>query len=125
MVLWHVRSKRKTTGGKLRRHKGKRKFERGREQTETKVGERRAKMIKTRGKTVKVKLRVAQHANVITKTGKSKKVEIISVKENPANPHYVRRNVVTKGAIIDTKIGQARVTSRPGQDGNINAILLE
>jgi small subunit ribosomal protein S8e len=125
MVLWHVRSKRKTTGGKLRRHRGKRKFERGREQTETKVGERRAKMIKTRGKTVKVKLRVAQHANVITKTGKSKKVEIISVKENPANPHYVRRNVVTKGAIIDTKIGQARVTSRPGQDGNINAILLE
>ncbi len=125
MVLWHVRSKRKTTGGKIRRHKGKKKFEMGREQTETKLGERRAKMIKTRGKTVKVKLRVAQYVNVITKTGKSKKVEIIGVKENPANPHYVRRNVVTKGAIIDTKIGQARVTSRPGQDGNINAVLLK
>lgn len=124
MVLWHVKSKRKITGGKIRRHKDKKKFEMGREQTETKVGERRAKMIKTRGNTVKVKVRVAQHANVVTKTGKSKKVEIISVKENPANLHYVRRNVVTKGAIIDTKIGQARVTSRPGQDGNINAVLL-
>lgn len=125
MVLWHGKSKRKITGSKLRRHRNKKKYEMGREQTETKVGERRAKRIKTRGKTAKVKLRVAQHANVITKKGKSKKVEIIDVKENQANPHYVRRNVVTKGAIIDTKMGLAKVTSRPGQDGNINAVLLE
>lgn len=125
MVLWHGKSKRKITGGKLRRHKRKKKYEMGREQTETKVGERRAKRIKTRGKTAKVKLRVAQYANVTTKIGKSKKEEIIDVKENRANPHYIRRNVVTKGAIIDTKMGPARVTSRPGQDGNINAVLLE
>ncbi len=125
MVLWHGRSKRKITGGKLRRHKDKKKFEIGSEQTEAKIGDRRAKVIKTTGNTIKVKLRVAQHANVITKSGKSEKVEIISVKENPANLHYVRRNVVTKGAIIDTKMGQARVTSRPGQDGNISAVLLE
>jgi small subunit ribosomal protein S8e len=125
MVLWHGNSKRKATGGKLRRHRGKKKYEMGREQAETKVGERRAKTIKTRGKTMKVNLRVAQHANIITKNGKSKKVEITGVKENQANLHYVRRNVVTKGAIIDTKIGPARVTSRPGHDGNINAVLLE
>jgi small subunit ribosomal protein S8e len=125
MVLWHGKSKRKITGGKLRRHKRKKKYEMGREQTETKVGERRAKRIKTRGKTAKVKLRVAQYANVTTKIGKSNKVEIIDVRENRANPHYIRRNVVTKGAIIDTKMGLARVTSRPGQDGNINAVLLE
>ncbi|MEE8402979.1 MAG: 30S ribosomal protein S8e [Candidatus Hydrothermarchaeaceae archaeon] len=125
MVLWHGKSKRKITGGKLRRHRNKKKFELGREQTETKIGERRAKVLKTMGKTVKVKLRMAQHANVLTKNGKSEKVEIAGVKENPANLHYVRRNVVTKGAIIDTKIGPARVTSRPGQDGNINAVLLE
>jgi small subunit ribosomal protein S8e len=125
MVLWHGKSKRKVTGGKLRRHRDKKEHEMGREQTETKVGERRAKTIKTRGKTTKVKLRVAQHANILSKNGKSKKVEILGVKENKANLHYVRRNVVTKGAIIETNLGPAIVTSRPGQDGNINAVLLE
>lgn len=124
MVLWHGKSKRKITGGKLRRHRGKKKFEMGSEQTELKIGERRAKVVKATGNTIKTKLRMAKHANVITKTGKSERVEIISVKENPANPHYVRRNVVTKGAVIDTSIGHARVTSRPGRDGNINAVLL-
>ncbi|MEE8401287.1 MAG: 30S ribosomal protein S8e [Candidatus Hydrothermarchaeaceae archaeon] len=125
MVLWHVKSKRKKTGGKLRAGSGKKKCEKGRDQVETKIGERRAKLIKTRGSLTKVKLRVAQHANVVDKKGKGMKVEIIDVKENLANLHYVRRNVVTKGAIIDTKMGQARVTSRPGQDGSINAVLLE
>jgi small subunit ribosomal protein S8e len=125
MVLWHGKSKRKVTGGKLRRHRDKKKYELGREQTETKVGERRAKTIKTRGNTSKVNLMVAKYANVITKNGKSKKVEITGVAENQANLHYVRRNVVTKGAIIETEIGPARVTSRPGHDGNINAVLLD
>ena len=125
MVLWHGKSKRKVTGGKLRRHRNKKKYELGREQAETKVGERRAKTIKTRGNTSKVNLMVAKYANIIAKNGKSKKVEITGVAENKANLHYVRRNVVTKGAIINTEIGQAKVTSRPGHDGNINAVLLE
>jgi small subunit ribosomal protein S8e len=125
MALWHGKSKRKATGGKRRRHRNKKNFEIGSEQTETKVGERRAKTVNSRGNTTKVKLRVAQYANVLTKKGKSKKTEILGVKDNKANLHYVRRNVVTKGAIIDTELGSARVTSRPGQDGNINAVLLE
>jgi len=37
----------------------------------------------------------------------------------------VRRNIITKGAVIKTEKGPARVTSRPGQHGIINAILLE
>jgi small subunit ribosomal protein S8e len=32
---------------------------------------------------------------------------------------------VTKGAIIQTEIGKARVTSRPGQSGAINAVLID
>ncbi|MCK5560714.1 MAG: 30S ribosomal protein S8e, partial [Thermoplasmata archaeon] len=44
--------------------------------------------------------------------------------ENSANPFYVRRNIINKGAIIDTELGNARVTSRPGQHGMINAILI-
>ena len=45
--------------------------------------------------------------------------------ENPANPNYVRRNLLTKGAIIKTELGNARILSRPGQDGTINAVLTE
>ena len=59
------------------------------------------------------------------RTKKTVKSKILSVLENPANPNYVRRNIITKGAIIDTDIGTARVTSRPGQHGMINAILIK
>ena len=59
------------------------------------------------------------------KTKKTTKTNIITVVENAANIHYVRRNIMNKGAIITTKIGKARITSRPGQSGTINAVLLE
>jgi small subunit ribosomal protein S8e len=32
---------------------------------------------------------------------------------------------VTKGAVIETGEGRARVTSRPGQTGQVNAVLVE
>jgi small subunit ribosomal protein S8e len=65
-------------------------------------------------------------ANVIDpRTGQATKAKILTVSENPADPHFVRRNVLTKGAIIETELGRARVTSRPGQAGTIDAVLLE
>ena len=57
-------------------------------------------------------------------TKKSFKVEIKTVLENPADSHFVRRNVITKGAVIDTEKGKAKVTSRPSQDGTVNAVLI-
>jgi small subunit ribosomal protein S8e len=56
-------------------------------------------------------------------TGKTEKVEIVRVVRNPANVDYNRRGVITKGTIIETPLGTARITSRPGQDGIVNAIL--
>ncbi|MEM3023047.1 MAG: 30S ribosomal protein S8e, partial [Candidatus Bathyarchaeia archaeon] len=47
------------------------------------------------------------------------------VVKNPANVDYQRRGIVTKGAIISTPLGKAKVTSRPGQDGVLNAVLLK
>ena len=47
-----------------------------------------------------------------------------TVLENPANRHYVRRNIITKGTIVDTEKGKAIITSKPGQEGCINAKLL-
>jgi small subunit ribosomal protein S8e len=59
------------------------------------------------------------------KNGETKKVKIQTVEKNTANPNFVRRNLLTKGAVIKTEIGHARIMSRPGQDGVINAVLLE
>jgi len=57
-------------------------------------------------------------------TNKTTKTEIVTVVENSANIHYVRRNIMNKGAIINTKLGKAKITSRPGQSGIITAVLL-
>ena len=62
--------------------------------------------------------------NVTDKNGKTTKTEMVNVVENPANPNLVRRNVITKGAVVETKLGKARVTSRPGQEGVVNGILV-
>ncbi|MEK6978329.1 MAG: 30S ribosomal protein S8e [Candidatus Hydrothermarchaeota archaeon] len=126
MALWQGGSKRKITGGRIKAHRGKRKHEMGREQVETGLGERKAKRIRVRGGNSKVRLLTAQNANVINpKTKETKLVKILTVVENSANPHFVRRNIVTKGAVVNTELGKVRVTSRPGQDGNINAVLIE
>lgn len=118
--------KKKPTGGKKRPWRGKRAFEAGSEPTETVTGELRRRTVRTMGGGVKVKLLSVNWAVVTDQAaGKSSKSKILRVVRNPANVDYQRRGVITKGAIIETELGQARVTSRPGQDGVINAILVE
>ena len=74
---------------------------------------------------MKIRLLGAKYANVSNpSTGKSKKVEIARVIKNPANVDYDRRGVFTKGTIIKTSLGDACVTSRPGQDSVVNATLV-
>ena len=55
--------------------------------------------------------------NVNTKEGKTIRATVKSVAGNDADPNYVRRNIVTKGAILDTDAGMVRVTSRTGKHG--------
>ncbi|WP_135824137.1 30S ribosomal protein S8e [Halorussus ruber] len=118
------RSTRSRTGGRLRPHDKKKKHQLGREPTETTVGETRLRTIDARGNTEKVRALSTDVASV-AKGGETVEAEIEDVVENDANPNYVRRNIVTKGAVIDTSEGKARVTSRPGQSGNVNAVLVE
>jgi small subunit ribosomal protein S8e len=126
MALWQGKSRRKSTGGKYKSSRKKRKFEMGREQIEATVGDHKVKIIRVRGGNSKVRVLVGGVVNVLNpKTKKSKKTKILRVVENTANPHYVRRNIITKGAIIATEMGNAKVTSRPGQDGTINAVLIK
>ena len=92
---------------------------------ETKIGKRKYLPKRSRGGTTKIRLLSEEKANVLDpSTKKISPSKILSVTENPANPNYIRRNIITKGAVIKTDAGLARVTSRPAQHGVINAILL-
>ena len=126
MGIWQGRSKRKPSGGRLRSIRKKRKTEIGREILHTFVREERKKLIRTTGGGRKLRVLGAQWANVVDqKKNLSEKLKIIGVAENQANPHYVRRNIITKGAVIEVEGEKlARVTSRPGQQGIVNAIYI-
>jgi small subunit ribosomal protein S8e len=120
----HARSTRTRTGGRRRRSSDRKKHQLGSEPTETTVGERRLKTVEARGGTEKVRAMQTDTATVATDDG-TVAATIESVAENPANPNYARRNILTRGAVIETDAGRARVTSRPGQDGQVNAVLIE
>ena len=124
-MQWQGESVRKVTGGRRRPAQMKRRAEIGLAPADTHIGEDRRRIIRTYGGNDKVRALRATFANVTGAKGETRKVKIEKVDENTANPNYVRRNLLTKGAIIKTEIGRARIMSRPGQDGIINALLLE
>jgi small subunit ribosomal protein S8e len=118
------RSTRKRTGGRLRPSRNKKRRQLGREPTETTVGEPRFQTVDARGTGTKTRALATNVAHVAD-GGETIEAEIENVVENPANTNYARRNIVTKGAIVETSEGRARVTSRPGQSGQVNAVLLD
>ncbi|SDJ72306.1 small subunit ribosomal protein S8e [Halovenus aranensis] len=118
------RSTRRRTGGRRRPKRDKRKHELGSEPTETQVGESKLKTVDARGGTTKVRAITADTVSIATDDGVVA-ADVTNVVENPADPNYARRNIITRGAVIETSEGTARVTSRPGQDGQINAVLEE
>jgi small subunit ribosomal protein S8e len=125
MALWQGNSRRSKTGRRIRYFRGKRKFEIGRESHLTTIGDISVKKVRTLGKNQKIRAKTINIAYVIDKKDKkTQKTEIKSVIGNPANINYVRRNIINKGAIIETSLGKAKVTSRPGQTGIVNAVLL-
>lgn len=126
MVLNQQTTNRKETGAKYKKQHAKRKHALGRDPTLTKVDEKPAtKKLKVRGGNEKIRLLRTNVANVYDpKTKKYAKAKVEMVLENPANRHFVRRNIMTKGTVIKTDKGNARITSRPGQDGVLNAVLV-
>lgn len=125
MAISQGKSTRSASGGRNRMNRGKRKSELGRIPAETRLDEKKLRKIRTRGGNTKFRLAAGNKINVVDpKTNKAKLTDIITVIENAANPNYVRRNIITKGAIVETSEGNAKVTSRPGQDGVISGILI-
>jgi small subunit ribosomal protein S8e len=124
-MITQDRSKRKVSGGRYKQSYTKRVLQMGNKPILTKVGTRVVKLIRGKGGFMKAKLASCDVVNVYDpKTKKFSKVKLKAALENSANRHYVRRNILTKGTIVDTEKGKARITSRPGQEGTINAVLI-
>lgn len=125
MAISQARPRRKQTGATYKAYRKKRQFELGREPSFTKLSKKRMQVIRTMGGNRKLRLLSADTVNLFDPKSKSfKQVKIKTITDNPANRHFIRRNIMTKGSVIDTELGKARITSRPGQDGVVNAVLI-
>lgn len=120
MVFYHnVRS----------RARKKRKYGMGGRPADATIGETALEGVRVKGGGGKRKLFRAKVVNALV-DGKYVKCEILTVKENPSNKDYVRRNIITRGALLSVKAPDGRdltvrVTSSPGQDGVLNAVVVQ
>lgn len=125
-MQYQAKSLKKPTGGRRVRHHKKKKQELGRIPSMTHIAETRKKSIRVLGGNTKTKLLSHNIANVIDpKTKKVKKAKILEVLDNSAHHQFAKLKIMTKGAIIKTDAGEAKITSRPGQTGVIDAVLIE
>lgn len=126
MVLLQHRSKKKNTGGSYKKQVVRRQHMGGSKATLTGLGEKKKKTVRTLGGKTKQRLLFTNTVNVLNKkNGKFTQATISTIVENTANRNFARRNIMTKGTVIDTSAGKARITNRPGQSASINAVLVE
>ena len=122
-------SRRKPTGGRLKRpnrYRGKRRTEVASEEQLAYVGEADArKNYRKRSGSQTVRTLSVNQVNVNMKGGKTVRATVKNVVGNDADPNYIRRNIVTKGAVLDTDQGLVKVTSRPGMHGVVSGVLVE
>jgi small subunit ribosomal protein S8e len=131
MVEWRTKSRRKKTGGvdNSRNARTKLLSDRGGTFVKTTV-DSKDKRFKERTIGGSYKVKISKAATVLISDGvATKKAKVLDVLENSANKHFVRQKVITKGAIIkaemDGKEIKAKVTSRPGQSGQLSAVLVK
>ena len=126
MAITQHKSRKKSTGGLRKKQRKKKKRDFGSDFFPVKIGDQRKKTIEGLADFKKQRLLQVDKANVFDRsTGKAQLTKILNVKENLANPHFVRMRIITKGTIIETELGLAKVVSRPGQHGVVNAIKIE
>ncbi len=127
----HGKSKTKKFGNgkKKLKFRDKRRSEVGNYFSSTKLADAKkeanvTKSVRRRGGISTTVLKAAAFVNLKTKGG-FKKVRIKGVMESRDNRNFARQNIITKGTIINTELGKARVTNSPGREGSVNAILIE
>jgi len=117
---------RKISGGKYKFFRKKKKFEIPGIARKVKLGKTKQKLIRGKGGNKRSVLLSDEFANVFnSETKKSKKVKIKNVLETPSNRFLARQNILVKSAIIETDLGKARITNRPSQEGNVQAVLIK
>ena len=115
----------KITGGRRVPLKTRRKYDMDRFPNEAVMGPQVTVSREVRANHHKTGLKTADSVNLAIAGGKVKKTKILKVLENATNNDYQRRGVISKGAILETEDGKCRVVSRPGQHGQVNAILIK
>lgn len=120
-----MKTGRKPTGGKYKKTRKKRLYERKGLPRMVTLGKEKKKILRTRGGHFKTVLLRTDKVNLIDKDKKCSVVKIKNVIEVPSNRFLARKNILVKGAIIETEKGKARITNRPGQEGHVQAILIE
>ena len=119
-----MRYGRKISGGRYKKQRKKRLHELPGQARVLRLGDEKKKMARVRGGQKKIFLFKAKSINILS-NGKIKKAEIKNVVETPSNRFLARQNVLTKGTIVDTDLGKAKITNRPSQEGTVNGILLQ
>ena len=112
----------KISGGRYTKNRKKKSYEIAGQRRIVKIGEEKRKAQKMRGGKKKSILLGAKFMNL---RGKDKKTEIKNVLETPSNRFLARQNILTKGTIVQTEFGKAKITNRPTQEGIVNGILVE
>jgi len=126
MALTSHRSKRKITGGRYQEARKKRVFELRSPAILTKLAPKKVKTLRGVGGNTKQKIMSTTIVHVLDpKTKKHSSETIKTIVENTANRHFVRRNIITKGAIVETAKGKVKITSRPGQVGVLQGVLVK
>lgn len=118
---------RKIGGGYKGKRRDKRKSEMIATTTPVQIGDKDKRgKVRTLGGNQKTRLLQVNTGNMFDPSSKkSSKVTLVRVLENKSNRSYARRNIITKGCIIETSQGNGRVTNRPGQSGQVSLIKVE
>ena len=125
MARSQSRSKRKYSGKKYKYFRKKRKRDLERPTIDTQIGTEKKKKQRVMGGNYKLKLFSSQFINVTDpNTNKSSKVRILGFESNIASKDLHRRHILTRGAIVETELGNVKITSRPGQHGILNGVLV-
>lgn len=127
MAIEKTRSNRKPSGGRYSTlYRKGREYARVNQPVLAKIGEAKTRITRKRGGSLKTQIVSANKISVADPTTKKVKVATIkTVKENNANINFIIRNIMNKGAIVETDIGMVKITSRPGQVGTLSGVLIK
>ena len=115
---------RKVTGGKYHKFRKKKLHQKTGQERHVVLGAVKRKLIRVRGGSQNT---ILLRSNIVNLTieGKTKKAEIVNVKETPQNKFLARSNRLMKGAVIETSLGKAKITNRPSREGQVNAVIIK